>query len=1371
MLKRPFLSFIFIISLLVTAVLLFIQSAQFAAVFKTVANRYIPKDMGIEGDFSDLSIKLFPPGFSIRNPKIVLGKRNIVNLPAGSSVKAERIDFDFRPFQILSGDIRVHEVTIVNGDIHLFLDPNPSQKKASSKLDFHWDELLQVKAEAVALQNVSLTIEFVGTQKKLEAHADAIRLAQWSGRGGLGYSVHLDLADVHGKYLKEFSLPENIGQIRGEVYVNALGLKLESLLISNYQTEFFVSGNLKGNLLDPKALVVDANVKVDGDIGHLYRMYQPRTDFKNAPHGLLDFTGKIKGNLDKPLETLKADGTVSIKNFRFDKWKADSVQAEFRWDASPSGGEISLVRASIASKEVQREGGSQPGEGGKVEIGAVKWQLGSTNPVKIPLRFEQAHLHWLGAGAIVDVYPMDFRINGKLDATFVPPTARQSWEVQADLSTFMDRFQLDNQRYLKNRPLKKVFDIRKLKLEGSVAINSSALKVNNVLLTLAHSKFKTYGKIDFKTGYDLFVNSSVNLEDVVQIAENDIHGAGTLNAHIRGPATHVFIDMDADLKDAKYLNLDLGNLKGRITWDDGPQFLIFSKIQLRRGETPYAVDGVLEFGQLDKVDMNVKVDQGNIQDFIQIFGFLTRDISWFPHELRGSLSGEMKVRGGLDLSALEILAHLNGRDWDYWGERFKSVHLSGGFDRGKYAIQEFQAIKRTGRVVGKISYDTDRNFDWDFQTREFTVSDLDLVALLDVPIRGKLKIRSHGSGPEGKIDSLTQADLSDFTVRGTYLAPSHFSMKTAGGVSTIHSAIMGGQGSVDVEYDSNPKQISTVRADFRQLDFSPILLLLNPKSIQDKTVAGYFSGATHLSFRAGLSEFANGLVSLSEYRLSKSDTQLQLVRPVSLKVQEGNFDLQGLEIKGKSGSLNLNLKNSGSHLEGNLKGIVDNAFAGFFTSTLAEASGSSDVDFAIGGKLKEPTFFGRVKVLGGNVRIASFDTSFENITGLLQLKQNTVFIQNVQADLGGGRISVDGKVDLFTSKYPQILVKGVLNNAKIKVYPFQYAKVRGLINVVGEQPPYDIRGNLFVDSALSREKVLNRKQAGAGLKALQYAPPPVSNKESGYSKFKLDIQVEAQNGVQISNDLFKDVQVKGKLTLINTLEAPRLLGTAEIIQGKILFKDHVFTIQSANANFDTPNVINPSFNLNANTEVNGTKIQMYATGRLEKMKIEFSAIPAMQESEILSLLAMGLTSSDAKKLSATDLNAVQQGEAASLVLHSLDFNRDLEDKTGFQVRLDESVNPMQGVSAFRPQTQVDSAAAPQITIRRKLGERVSLSAGSTVGVGTNKSNQVNLDFSVNRDLSVTGVYNSYGTTGSAADAQNIQQNSVGFDVKFQKRFK
>ena len=789
--------------------------------------------------------------------------------------------------------------------------------------------------------------------------------------------------------------------------------------------------------------------------------------------------------------------------------------------------------------------------------------------------------------------------------------------------------------------------------------------------------------MDFKSGYELFATSSaVQLGDIGQIAENEIKGTGTLSAHIHGMSSRALVDIDLDIKDAYYLNLFLGGVKGRITWDDDPSQLLFSQVQVTRDSTVCAVNGVLDVSAADSVDMDAKFSEGNIQDLIQIFSKLTKSLWWFPHQLNGPVHGDIKISGGIAFSQLKVVSRLNGKNWEFLGERFRQVSLRGGYDGGGYFVSDAQILKRTGKMAGKIAYSADGKLDWDFKSEDFTVGDIDHIAKLDVPIRGLVNFQSSGSGTEGLIKSLTEAQLKDLSVRGVRMAPSQLEVRTQKGVVKVEGHAMGGQGSLDATYDFNPKELSSIHAELKQLDFSPILLLLNTKSIQDRALAGRLSGLLNLSFHSGQIERASGNMAISDYLLARQDSVFQLDQPLSAKITDGNFDINEMSIKGGSGSVSLELKNNDNVLEGTISGDLDTSIVEFFIPSVVQALGTSRVDLSIGGNIKAPTLFGRVLFGGDTIRVVSLESPFENVTGTLQLRQNVLSFQRVQADLGGGRVTVDGRVVVNSDRYPSVFLKGIVNGAKIKVYPFQYAKVSGGLDVHGEEIPYLIDGNIIVDSALSKEKVLNQKAGAGGLKALQYAPPPTSQGESNYPKFKLNIEVDAPKDILIQNDLFRDVQAKGSLTLVNTLDAPRVLGVAEITQGKLMFKNNVFVIQSATANFDSPTVINPSFDLNANAEVNGVKIRMYATGRPDKIKVEFTSNPAMQESEILSLLAVGLTSNDAKKLNANDLSLVQQGEAASLVLHSLDFNREVEEKTGFRVQLDESINTQTGTSLF-----------------------------------------------------------------------------------------
>ncbi len=1378
MIKRSFLAFILVVGTLIGGLIWFIQSPQFAIALKQIAYRYLPENIGIQGDFSDLSIRIFPPGFSVMNPKLILGGHNIVGMPAGSAVSAERIDFSFRFFQIFSGDIRIHEVSIVNGDIRLVLEP-PLAKKQSmfkgGKLDFHWDELLQVKADGIGLNNVSLSVQIKGLTHVFQTNAKKLLLSQWAGRGGLGYYLQLDLNQTQGSYLVDLGLSESIEHIQGEVYINALGLQLDSFFISNPSTvgglEVSISGRAKGNILEFKKLTADITVKAKGEIAKILKMRPSLIHPRNIPGGLISLDCHVQGDLLSPMNSLRIDGQLTGKRMSFRKWKADLIHVDASWNASPSGGEFLVNKATIAAREQSRVGGFQPGSGGKVEIGPVRWVVGSTLPLKVPMRFERTHLHWLGASALAEVYPLDFRISGNVGLIFVSGTRDHDWGVDLQLDLGLEPFQLDNQRYLQVHPLTSLFKIPKINIKGPVSLSAGEIHPNNISITFGSSKIIANGKVHFKNGYDLYGTAQVNLADFGSLAETEIRGQGTLGIRVHGRSSGVLIDIDADLQNAYYLNLALGSLKGRFTWDDSVDHLNFRKVEVTKNLTHCVVDGVLDLGLADKVNLIANISEGNIRDLFQIFSHFTRSFDWFPSDLAGPVIGDILVSGGMSMPKLKILTHLKGTNWERWGENFKSVNLSGGYEGGKYFIDDFKAFKKSAYLEGRISYQSDRTLSWDFRTDDFSVSDLDHIAQLDVPIRGKLNVMSTGKGVEGLIESNTVVNLTDFSVRGSGAPPSRLSWKSEKGISHLQAMLMGGQGTLDMLYNMNPKELSMIRGDLKQLDFTPILLVLNPKSIQDKALAGFISATADLSFHAGEFERANGAFAIGDYLLSRSDVRFSLENPQSIQVSNGNFEIKGLTLKGKTGEVSLDLLAKNTLLEGRVRGNFDTAIAEFFTPWVVQASGTLGVDLSIGGSLKKPAVFGTGEFQGGAVRISSIDSPFENLTGSLQLRENVLHVQNFHADLGGGAIFVDGKLIIYPDRYPEVLLKGTISGSKVKIYPFQYVQVKGAVSVHGDKVPYVVDGNLVIDSGLCKEKVFNQKQGSAGLKALPYAPPSNKTQETNSSKFKLNIEVDADRGILIQNDLFRDVEAKGNMTLVNTLDSPKIVGHVEVVRGKLLFKNHVFQIQNASAKFDSPTTINPSFELNANTEVNGIKIQMYTSGRMNKVnRIEFISNPSMPESEILSLLTVGLTSSDAKKLSSSDQNVVQQGEVTSLLLHSLDFNRDFEDKTGFQVQLDESVNPQQGVSVLRPQSQADTAVAPQITIRRKLGERLSLSAGSTVGVGSNKSNQVNLDYSVSRDISVSGVFTNYGASGTA-DTQQNTQNSLGLDLKFQKRFK
>lgn len=1393
--KRPFLLFLLILSAWVAAAIVFIQSPRFASIFKKAVARYVPGDLGIDADFSELAIQLFPPGVSIKNPKIAVRDRNILKMPAGTSVQAERIDLNFRLFEALSGDIRIHEVVIVNGDATLVL-ASMNNVKASKKnfdLRFHWDELLQVRAETIALRNTQMHLVWKrdSTQKSdpsLDFVARSLRLSQWSGQGGLGYEAEIHLRQIRSTFNEELvqgiRIPAALDEIKALARVNQAGASLQEFSVNAQGLEVQSHGKIKGDVLSIQAKKeFGLELRAEGDLKKIGSFIDPSLSGRGV------FTGNLHGSLDSKLNSYRAEGHLEVRDFKFQEWNADRISLDGSWIDSPNGGEVAVAGGKIIGRETERvlrHGKAKPavpGSGGEIEIGAFKLNprliQSQSARLSIPLSLKKAQLHWLAGPGARSVFSLLFRASGPVNLTWdqrAKSEGQHGWQVELNSSLTLTDFQLDNQSTTEDRPLHRVLKIPKLVLRGTTVVNSEMARPSGVIVEVGRSKLKVDGKFDFKKGFDLHANGGVSLADLGELAETPIRGDGSLSLRVHGPASNVILDFDVDLENSSYLNMNFGSLKGRMTWDDHPNHLLLIGIKAAKNQTPYSVNGLVDLGDRSSIDLRIKVPGGNVRDLNEIFSNMTQGFWWFPHTVAGAVDGDITVSGGVDLKELQVKAVLNGKNWDFLGERIDRVTLSGGYDQGLYYLQDIHALKHNGKISGRISFlESQKKFDWEFQTQQLTVTDFDRLAQLDVPIRGKIMMKSVGNGRQDRLESETQVALTDVSVRGSPLPPSRLFLKSAGGKLEVKGNALGGQGLLDASYDFTLGKQSALRAEFNHIDFTPILLLLNPRILPDAEVGSYGSGLVNLSFNSGTIERANGDVSLTEFSLKKTGTAFKLVHPVSFNLVDGSFDLKGVSLANqRGGEATLRLKSANTSLEGTISGTLDVSIAEFLTSSVSQASGMAHLDFAIGGIIKEPTLVGRGTLDSVAFRVPSVESPFENLTGAFQLKQNHLVLDDLQADLAGGRLRGGGEITLFADRYPQLDLLGSIHGAKVKVPPFQFVKIGGNLKVSGDQLPYSVDGLILVESALLKENMLQQK-ASSSLQAVRFTPPPSLNRMTDYPKFKLNIDVKSEGGILVQNDLF-DADLKAQLKVINTIEAPRILGSVDVLHGKMIFKNRRFQIQSATAVFDNPTLLNPRFNLSATTDVSWVKVQLYASGRIgdevtrgnqEKWKIELSSTPLMPESDIISLLALGMTASESKKLNSSDRAVFEQGEAASLLLHSLDFNREVESKTGLQIQLDESVNSQDRMSVSRPQAAGnESGLAPKIVIRKQLSKNLDLSYGSTVGVGASSQRQVSAEVKLNPGLSVLGVWDTY--QGSEA---KDRRTSYGLDLKVQKRFK
>jgi hypothetical protein len=1366
--KHPFIVFLVVMGGLIFAVISFMQSRTFADIAKAAGARYLPKDLGITADFAQFGVKLFPPAVSIINPRIGLQKGRLADLPVGSSLEAERIDLVFTPFQLLTGRIEVEEIAIQNGKVDLrmtqeFLDRLQAPKPKKKGWKPTWEDLLQIRARGVALSEVELKVWVENPSIDAIVSVKELSVYQKGGSGGLGYAVTANLQQLKGTFPKDWGLPAELGSLSAEAFVNAKGLKVSTVSYEFPGLRLNGRAEIEGDFLSAKATrKAWAEVDAKGRIDEVVRLV-PR--FGNAlrklpPAGEVEFQGRLESpDLAKLEGNLRAEGQLTAKAVRFQEWNVGLLEALGSW--SSDSGELELKKVRLSSPVLERVPGVRVGSGGLVEAGPVRVNVNNLGEFSVPVHLENAHLHWLAAPVAEKIFSLDMRATLDLEAQISAPKGKP-WKVEAKLKGFVSNLLLDNQKPKIKRKRSEVLAVKRVELEGGVSIDENFLRPQGLRVILPNSSFDAMGSVDLKKGVlDLRTSGEVDLKDIGQLMESEIRGHGLLRTHIHGPGSAIVTDFDFEIADAYYLNLALGSIKGRVSLEDGPELLQLRQLQGSRDRSRYVGDGMITLKEPAKIQLKVDILEGSrMEDVIAIFQDLTENVSWFPRKLKGDVQGVVDVAGELDLAKISIMSDLNGQNWDYWGERFKRITGRGGFVRGAYVLENARVFKNAGFLDGRIRFDEKTGLDWEMKSSGLSLSDFDRIAAMDVPLRGRLSITTQGKGKFGELDSKTQIGLTDLRIRGMPAAPSELTIRTSGGRADINGVAFDGQGILQLVYDFKAGGPSSVRAELRGLDFSPALLMLNPALIQDRNLLGVVSGAVDLKFISGKAERATGEISLTEYKLGKTGALFELVQPGRVVLKDGTFDRQELKIRGKNEEMVVSARGDSGRLSGLISGKLDLSLTEFFTSAIARASNPLELDLAISGLLKEPMLSGRVQVQEGFLRLASVETPLERIRGNLTLRDWKITVQNLNADVAQGRANLQGTVDLFMDRFPKLELQGSLMDARLKIFPFQYLKLRGKFDVTGDDVPYLVRGDLESDSGLSTEKVLGR-QAGATLKTASYTPPPAATRVGDLPLFKLEIDVNSEGGLQFRNDLFIG-EAKGRIRVLNTIEAPRLLGAGEVVTGKLVFNDREFAVQAASVEFDNPAVINPKFSLTGSTTVDNVKVNLFASGRLENFKIEFSSDPPMNDSEILQLLALGISASDVRRFRGDGAN---MKDVFSLMLYSFDFNRDLKEKTGIQLEFDEVVDTQTGQSAFRPQPVNQAQASPLIVIRRQIGSRFDVSVGTTVGVGANTQRQFNAEYHVTPKFSVIGVFD------SLQGVQAQERTSWGLDLKYQDRFK
>ena len=1223
--KWKIITLFFLFSIAVTWIgLQWIQSQFFAQLVSHGAAHWLDHRLGVEARFQSLSIQAVPLTFQFKNPQLVL-KRSLLDGPkVGTSVLVETLEVRLHLLHLLMGRVKLKSISLLNGKVKLLLDDQyikqlvQNNQQQDKKKDHSEHFISKISHElsfilgSFSLDHVQVEVVPEVDQKYYtQFDIDRFHLHQWVDRYGIGYQ-----GEIHLKKLK--SEVFNIGkELEKEIhdlsfkykfnphsfFIRDLWLKLDQI---DFKSNFYVQGDLSHSWKPEVEVTLEA---------HYPSLKNYLTPFIQLPGEWvqdISIHAKLNADLQSDWQTWSSDFYGKFKNICLNQWCSDDLEIEGALNPkkethnsssdslSKQGHEDPDAESKVSTdqmmdnfdpwiknlltqnwvvKKVQltsvhkKRSLDGPASGGKVMIGPVVWPPKEAF-LNVPVQLQSAHLHWLLGPHFQSVYPLQFLVNGSVELKMNDFWSNNNKiDIQGKTDLKINQFQLDNQSLNQEKPLSKIFSMDQLNISGDFQVNTEKFVAQTLKLIVQQTELDIRGHVDFQQGYQLQGMGYIHLSELGHIADIPIDGEGSVNLSIHGPASRVLVSTQLNLQDTTYLDLFLGDIKGQIVWNDAINRLSFNDIQGKVNQTDYQVDGLVDLGDNEKVHLDVQFHRAQIQDVVKIFKNPLKVIPWFPQSLEGSLQGTAKVRGKTSWDQMQILGEIDGEMWRYLDESIQKVHLLGGYHYGRYSINSFDFKKRYGQLSGSLEYDSQLEYiQWDIVSKNMLLNDLDHIAKMDVPFHGKMLFKSRGRGVMDAIESTTLFEIGQFSIRGHQFPKVWTYLKTKNGYADLTSQIFGQQANLKVHYDLRQKRESSFNFKMNHLNFTPLLVILNPQLIYERSLKGLMTGSLSFDFIPGKKKTVDGLVRLDQLSIYKGDAHWKLKKSVESTLVKDYFSLDKIQLDGLGKTLDMQLKGDITDIKGKITGKIDLGFAEVIVPWFKNTKGFAQLNLDLSNTLFQPHLSGSVNIPKASGYLSDFEASFNDVESKIYVNKNLFKVKHCTGLLGGGNFNLSGQVDAYQEKGLKLNLSSKLSDVKLKIFPMDFVQLSGDIELEGEQAPYLVHGTLVSSNGLSKEKFLNRNNSMSSFGVPQYMLP-ITRRVS--NDLRLQVSFLSHEGLFLDNDLFRKVEMVTKLKFMNTVSMPHIVGDIKVKKGALFFKDHEFEIDSGIVTFTESTALNP----------------------------------------------------------------------------------------------------------------------------------------------------------------------------------------------------
>ena len=482
---------------------------------------------------------------------------------------------------------------------------------------------------------------------------------------------------------------------------------------------------------------------------------------------------------------------------------------------------------------------------------------------------------------------------------------------------------------------------------------------------------------------------------------------------------------------------------------------------------------------------------------------------------------------------------------------------------------------------------------------------------------------------------------------------------------------------------------------------------------------------------------------LSDLDLDVENMKLHNQGPIDFALSNQTLQLKTFRLLGEGTDLSaegtvqltgdraLNLRARG---QGNLKLLE--SFDSAFTS-----AGTVDVDMNVSGTFSRPVMQGRLQITNGGIAYLDLPATFSEINGSLTFDQNRLQIEKLTAHTGGGLVTFGGNAAWLNHQL-SFDVNLQEKDVRLRYPPGISSTANADLHFAGNSSASTLSGDITV----TKLSVMPGFDFGAYLaRSSRSGALPVTNPT--LNRIRLDVHVMTTPELQMQTAVVR-LSGDADLRLRGSAAKPVLLGRAEVLEGEVSFNGTKYELERGEITFKNPVTTTPELDLQATTHVRDYDITLGMNGEPDKLKMTYRSEPPLPEADIITLLALGRTTTESAQLQESGQSSFTQEASSAIISQALNATVTNRAQRLFgvsRIKIDpEGLN-----------SETTLGRGPAVTIEQQVADNLTITYSTSVEQASQQVIQVVYDLP--RNISIVAIRDQNGV--------------VSFDVRIRRRKK